>query len=99
MPYAFEPSTITAKRGNTIRFVEAASVMHNVHFKTHPRDAKIGGVTTGPYLTTEGQTYDIVIDKRFTDGVYTFVCDPHEMVGMRGTLTVHGSATEEKSIK
>lgn len=92
MPYAFEPSNVAAQRGDTVRFVEDAGVMHNVHFKTHPRDSKLGGIATGPYLTAKGQTYDVIIDQRFTDGAYTFVCDPHELLGMHGTLTVQGNA-------
>lgn len=88
MPYGFEPSNITAERGDTIRFVEDAGVMHNVHFKTHPNGAKLGSATSGPYLTNKGQTYDVVVDTRFTPGTYQFVCDPHEMIGMHGVLTV-----------
>ena len=91
-PFAFEPSNVAAQRGDTVRFIEDAGVMHNVHFKDHPRDSKLGSITTGPYLTTKGQTYDVIVDKRFTDGTYTFVCDPHEMLGMRGTLVVSGNA-------
>lgn len=92
IPFAFEPSTVVAQRGDTVRFLEDAGVTHNVHFKDHPRDSKLGSITTGPYLTTKGQTYDVIVDKRFTDGTYTFVCDPHELLGMHGTLVVSGNA-------
>jgi plastocyanin len=88
MPFAFEPASVTAQHGDTVRFVEDAGVMHNVHFKTHPSGAKLGSITSGPYLTAKGQTYNVVIDARFTDGTYQFVCDPHDMLGMHGTLTV-----------
>lgn len=91
MPYAFDPLTVTVQRGDTVRFINGVAVMHNVHFKGHPRDAKLGSVAVGPYLTTKGQTYDVIIDDRFPDGKYEFVCDPHEMIGMHGTLTVRGS--------
>ena len=87
-PYAFDPANITAVRGDTLRFVDEEAVPHNVHFKSHPNGAKLGAITVGPYVTNKGQTYDIVIDDRFTAGKYDFVCDPHEMLGMRGTLTV-----------
>lgn len=92
MPYAFDPLTITVQRGDTVRFINDVAVMHNVHFKGHPSGAKLGSVAVGPYLTTKGQTYDVIIDDRFPDGKYEFVCDPHEMIGMHGTLTVRGSA-------
>lgn len=88
MPFAFEPASATVQRGDTLRFVEDAGVMHNVHFKNHPDGARLGGAATGPYLTNKGQTYNLVIDGRFTDGKYEFVCDPHEMLGMKGLLTV-----------
>lgn len=88
VPFAFEPAYATVQRGDTLRFVEEAGVMHNVHFKSHPDGARLGSAATGPYLTNKGQTYSLVIDARFTDGKYEFVCDPHEMLGMRGVLMV-----------
>ena len=88
IPYAFEPANVTAQRGDTLRFVEDAGVLHNVHFKTHPSGARLGAAADGPYLMTKGQTYDLVIDARFTEGKYEFVCDPHDLLGMRGVLTV-----------
>ena len=87
-PYAFVPANVIAQHGDTLRFLEDAGVVHNVRFKSHPDGARLGAAGTGPYLTTKGQTYDIIIDGRFVDGRYEFVCDPHESVGMRGTLTV-----------
>jgi plastocyanin len=92
MPYAFDPLQVTVQRGDTIRFLNDVAVMHNVHFKAHPSDAKIGTAAIGPYMTDRGQKYEVVIDSRFTDGTYSFVCDPHEAIGMHGTLTVKGNA-------
>ena len=88
MPYAFEPAITVAQLGDTVRFIEAAGVMHNVHFTKQASGAKLGGAATGPYLTTKGQTYDLVIDARFAEGRYEFVCEPHEAIGMKGTLVV-----------
>ena len=90
--FAFEPATIAAARGDTVRFLQASSAPHNIHFEKTPKGAKLGSASSGPYLIGKGKTYDLVIDARFTDGIYEFVCDPHESVGMRGTLTV-GSST------
>ena len=98
-PYGFEPANITAQNGDTLRFVEDAGVMHNVHFKSHPSGAKLGAAAVGPYLTAKGQTYDVAIDARFTNGKYEFVCDPHDMLGMHGTLTVEPKATVDMSTK
>jgi plastocyanin len=87
-PYAFEPAITVAQRGDTVRFIETAGVMHNVHFTKQASGAKLGNAATGPYLTTKGQTYDVVIDARFADGKYEFVCEPHEAIGMKGALVV-----------
>ena len=86
--FAFDPATISAQRGDTVRFIQQSSAPHNVSFRTHPKDAKLGDAAVGPYLLDSGKTYDLVIDARFSEGTYTFACDPHESVGMRGTLTV-----------
>jgi len=88
IPYAFEPAIAVAQPGDTVRFIETAGVMHNVHFTKTAPGAKLGAAATGPYLTTKGQTYDIVIDKRFAQGTYEYVCQPHEAIGMKGTLVV-----------
>ena len=88
VPFAFEPANATVQRGDTLRFVEDAGVMHNVRFKSHPDGARLGSAATGPYLTNKGQAYSLVIDARFADGRYEFVCDPHEMLGMHGVLIV-----------
>ena len=90
MPYGFEPANFTAEPGDTIKFVQAASVMHNVHFKTTPKGAKLGSAAVSQYLTTKGQSTSLVIDSRFVDGKYEIVCDPHETIGMHAFLTVQG---------
>jgi len=86
--FAFDPATIDAQRGDTVRFVQQSSAPHNVSFRTHPQEVKLGDAAVGPYIMNNGQTYDLVIDARFADGTYTFACDPHESVGMKGTLIV-----------
>ena len=86
--FAFDPDGINAQRGETGRFVQASSARRNVSFRKHPKTAALGAASVGPYLVTAGQTYDLVIDARFPDGTYTFTCDPHESIGMGGTLIV-----------
>lgn len=90
MPYAFEPATFTAEPGDTVKFVQDASVLHNVHVKAAPKGAKLGSAAVSQYLTTKGQSTSFVIDSRFVDGKYEIVCDPHETVGMHAFLTVEG---------
>ena len=86
--FAFEPASIEAQQGDTVRFVQASSAPHNVSFRSHPKGANLGAAAVGPYVISSGQTYDLVIDRRFTVGTYAFACDPHESLGMKGTLTV-----------
>ena len=88
-PFAFEPANFTAQRGDTLRFVQASTTMHNVHFTSQPKGAKLGGAAISPYLTTMGQKYTLVVDSRFAEGRYELVCDPHAELGMHGFLTVH----------
>jgi plastocyanin len=90
-PFAFEPATFAAQRGDTIKFVQAANTMHNVHFKTQPKGAKLGSAAMSQYLTAKGESYVLVVDSRFADGTYEIVCDPHEMIGMHAFLTVGGT--------
>ena len=91
--FAFQPAVDTVQRGDTVEFVEAADVLHNIRFTSHARGAKLGSATLSPYLSHTGQKYDVVIDARFTDGTYNFVCDPHATGGMKGTLVVIEPAT------
>lgn len=92
--WRFEPSAILVHPGDTVRFVQADIVPHNVQFKGQPKGAKLGKAQMGPFLLTKGETYDLIIDDRFVPGVYQFVCTPHEMLGMKGTLEVIGPTTD-----
>ena len=89
-PYAFEPGDISARRGDTLRFVQAGTTMHNVHFISVPKGARLGSLATSDYLTAKGQAFTVVLDSRFPDGRYEIVCDPHMAVGMRAILTIAG---------
>jgi len=86
--FSFEPSTLTVSRGTTVRFVMTGNIPHNIQFKDPPEGAKLGDLMMGPFLVQQGQTYDVVVDDRFVDGPYPVVCTPHELMGMKGTLTV-----------
>lgn len=93
MPFAFEPASVTAHHGDTLRFVQFASTMHNVHFKTEPKGARLGSAAMSQYLTTKGQSYSLVVDSRFVDGTYEVVCDPHELIGMHAFIAVTSGAS------
>ena len=88
MNFAFKPDRITVRAGDIVRFTQAGQLPHNVEFKATPDGAALGDQQIGPFLTAKGQTYDLVIDERFTAGDYRFICTPHVAMGMVGVLTV-----------
>jgi len=86
--FKWEPALITVSPGDTVRFEQTTTTPHNVEFKAAPAGAELGEAKMGPFLVTAGEHYDIVIDKRFTAGLYQYVCTPHEVMGMKGSITV-----------
>jgi plastocyanin len=90
VPYgiAFEPARVRAQAGDTVRFVQAGGLPHNVEFRSIPAAADLGERRVGPMLVSVGQTYDVVIDRRFLPGKYVYVCTPHEGFGMAGIIYV-----------
>lgn len=88
--FRFEPSDVTAQAGDTIRIQQTGTTPHNVEFRETAAGANLGDAMMGPFLTAPGETYDLVLNARFTAGAYKFVCTPHEPMGMHGTLTIRG---------
>ena len=90
VPYgiAFEPARVSAQPGDTVRFVQAGGMPHNVEFRSIPTAADLGELRVGPMLVSLGQMYDVVIDGRFLPGKYVYVCTPHEGFGMAGIIYV-----------
>ena len=86
--YRFSPDNITVQPGDTVRWIEDSDAPHNVQFDSWPKGARLGGAQMGSYVTTMGQTYQVVIDSRFTPGKYAYECTPHGVLGMKATLTV-----------
>ncbi len=84
----FEPVRITVQPGDTVRFLQAGGLPHNVEFKSTPDGTALGGERVGPLLYKRGETYDLVIDQRFAIGKHMYVCTPHEALGMAGLIYV-----------
>jgi plastocyanin len=82
----FSPSTITARRGDLLRFVNRDGMEHNVSFpkRRNPEGAALPPV--GPMLEAVGETYELVVE--LDPGTYNFQCDPHISLGMVGRLIV-----------
>ena len=98
--YRFEPAHLDVRRGDILRFEQAGAMPHNVEFvrNTVPAGVDLEGTWIGQFLVAKGETYDVVVDDRFADGVYDFVCSPHAALGMTGTITVSGSAGRMASV-
>ncbi len=84
----FDPVRVTVEHGDTVRFVQAGGVPHNVAFKSTPDGTDLGRERVGPLLHQRGGTYDVVIDRRFALGKHFYVCTPHEALGMAGLIYV-----------
>lgn len=87
--FRFEPASVTVEPGDTVRFVQTTGTPHNVQFEETPTGASLGDAMMGPFLTSPGESYTLVIDARFVGGKYSFVCTPHATMGMTGALVVH----------
>lgn len=85
---AYNPTRVTVHRGDTVRFVQAGNLPHNVEFKSVPEQTDLGALRIGPNLKTQGETYSIVIDQRFAAGKHVYVCTAHEVLGMAGVIYV-----------
>ena len=81
----FKPNTITARRGDVIKF-ELKVGVHNVNFLADSNPGKTGLPKPSDFLQLPGQEYEVVVD--FEPGSYYFQCDPHALLGMTGRLIV-----------
>ena len=81
--FAFEPAEITVKPGDVIRWEQTVVTPHNVEFREGP----FAG-TMSEFLMTPGQTYEFTIAPGTAPGSFKYLCTPHELMGMVGTITV-----------
>ncbi len=90
--YRFSPAEITVQPGDTVRWIQDSDAPHNVQFDSWAKGAKLGSAQMGPFMTSPGQAYQLVIDARFPAGKYAYECTPHGAMGMKGTITVAAAA-------
>jgi plastocyanin len=81
----FSPNKIEAKVGDVLRFKLVTGV-HNVDFLPDSNPGKKGLPPVSPFLQLPGQTQDFLLN--FGTGTFYFQCDPHALLGMKGTLVV-----------
>ena len=84
----FEPAQVTVKKGDVIRWTMAdGQAVHNVSFSQGQNNpAGFTPPADSPMYTQQGQTYELKID--WNPGTYNYVCVPHVMMGMTGSVTV-----------
>ncbi|MDS0300303.1 halocyanin domain-containing protein [Halogeometricum sp. S1BR25-6] len=80
-PYGFSPAAVRVSPGTTVTF-EWVSDTHNVVPTAQPEGANWEG---HPEIVNEGATYTYTFD---TSGTYTYVCEPHRSMGMKGAIVV-----------
>ena len=96
--YRFEPSSITIKAGDGIKFTNVSGGPHNIAFDPSqiPADvqkqlnANMPNTTsplTGPLLTQPNETYTISF-ANIKPGTYEGHCVPHLALGMKISITV-----------
>lgn len=100
--FFFEPSELTIKQGDKVKFTLVDGAPHNVSFDSPmpgmtkiPDGAKMilenRGQLVGVMLQAPGQATEIVFGKDLPVGEYSFVCDPHAPLGMKGKITLISS--------
>jgi plastocyanin len=96
--YRFEPTTLTIKRGDAVRWTVVSGPPHNVTFwpDSIPQGSNVQlqanmpntmSPLTGPLDSTIGGTYTISF-AGIPAGTYKYFCTPHLALGMKAQLTV-----------
>jgi len=76
---AFEPSTVTIKAGDTVKFVNNKLAPHNAVFEGHDE------YSHSDLAFNPGESWE----ETFSDaGTYDFYCEPHRGAGMVGQVVV-----------
>jgi plastocyanin len=98
--YAFDPPVLTIHPGDRVRWINVSGGPHNVAFVAESLPSGAPAVLAaamterlgaqplvGKLLFEDGEVYEISFVGA-PEGRYPYVCTPHEMIGMRATLTV-----------
>jgi len=87
--FYFDPIGVRVEPGTTLRFV-ATTAGHNAvaYAEANGLPARIpegAEAWASPILTEIGASFDVVVTE---EGVYDYVCTPHEALGMVGRIVV-----------
>lgn len=75
---SFTPNQLTVAPGARIRWVNQNDIQHTITPDGH-------SAWTRQALSTEGQTFEVVLNN---PGDYSYFCEPHQALGMTGSVTV-----------
>jgi len=76
---AFEPSTVTIKAGDTVKFVNNKMAPHNAVFDGHDE------LSHSDLAFAPGESWEETFS---TAGTYDYYCEPHRGAGMVGKVIV-----------
>ncbi|KAF5835493.1 plastocyanin/azurin family-domain-containing protein [Dunaliella salina] len=84
---AFEPSSVTIKAGESVKFVNNAGFPHNVVFDEDavPEGVNADAISREDLLNAPGETWSVKLE---TPGEYGYNCEPHAGAGMNGKIIV-----------
>lgn len=96
--YVYEPAKLTIKVGDRVRWINVSGGPHNVSFYADKipagaRDVLTGAMKdqmtalAGKLLVQPNEAYEIAFAGAPV-GTYEYFCTPHEMLGMKATLTI-----------
>ncbi|NJO77422.1 MAG: plastocyanin [Cyanobacteria bacterium RM1_2_2] len=77
---AFEPSTVTIKAGDTVKWVNNKLPPHNVMF-----EGAAANKSHDQLMFSPGESYEATFE---TPGTYSYYCSPHRGAGMAGKIVV-----------
>lgn len=76
----FEPSTVTIKAGDTVKWVNNKLPPHNIVFEGSAADKSHDQLMFSP-----GESYEATFNE---PGTYSYYCAPHRGAGMAGKVVV-----------
>jgi plastocyanin len=77
---AFDPSTVTIKAGDTVKWSNNKLPPHNIMFEGDAANKSHDQLMFSP-----GESYEVTFD---TPGTYSYYCSPHRGAGMAGKVIV-----------
>ena len=96
--YKYDPSTLTIKQGDAVKFTVVSGPPHNVSFYADSIPAGANAQLsanmpnpmsplTSPLFNNPGESYTVSF-AGVPKGTYKFFCTPHQALGMHGQVTV-----------